>query len=124
MAAPQQSQKPSNATQKKQPNAARPEVAKPQPVQKQQQPQGKQKVTEKPKQAQPAKKNTQKKEAASSSTQKSGLETKAPAQPQMVTIKRVMQPNSSEPTVTITLRGPTPKDDKVLYTLLNGQSTL
>lgn len=44
-------------------------------------------------------------------------------QPQMVTIKRVMQPNSNEPTVTITLRGPTPKEDKVLYTLLNGQST-
>lgn len=42
-------------------------------------------------------------------------------QPQMVTIKRVMQPNSNEPTVTITLRGPTPKEDKVLYTLLNGQ---
>ncbi|XP_065210983.1 transcription factor mef2A-like isoform X3 [Planococcus citri] len=43
------------------------------------------------------------------------------SQPQMVTIKRVMQPNSSEPTVTITLRGSTPKEDKVLYTLLNGQ---
>uniref|UniRef100_A0A1B6DDP5 FAM193 C-terminal domain-containing protein n=1 Tax=Clastoptera arizonana TaxID=38151 RepID=A0A1B6DDP5_9HEMI len=41
--------------------------------------------------------------------------------PQMVTIKRVMEPNSAEPTVTITLRGATPNEDKVLYTLLNGQ---
>ncbi|XP_014249897.1 protein FAM193A-like isoform X2 [Cimex lectularius] len=40
---------------------------------------------------------------------------------QMVTIKRIMEPHSSEPTVTITLRGATPKQDKVLYTLLNGQ---
>lgn len=44
--------------------------------------------------------------------------------PQMVTIKRVMEPNSAEPTVTITLRGATPKEDKVLYTLLNGQGQL
>lgn len=42
-------------------------------------------------------------------------------QPQMVTIKRVMEPNGAEPTVTITLRGATPNEDKVLYTLLNGQ---
>ncbi|XP_046684977.1 protein FAM193A-like isoform X2 [Homalodisca vitripennis] len=41
--------------------------------------------------------------------------------PQMVTIKRVMEPNCAEPTVTITLRGATPNEDKVLYTLLNGQ---
>lgn len=40
---------------------------------------------------------------------------------QMVTIKRVLEPNSAEPTVTITLRGATPNEDKVLYTLLNGQ---
>ncbi|KAF6210460.1 hypothetical protein GE061_013566 [Apolygus lucorum] len=40
---------------------------------------------------------------------------------QMVTIKRVMEPHDSEPTVTITLRGATPKQDKVLYTLFNGK---
>ncbi|KAG8322477.1 hypothetical protein J6590_022927 [Homalodisca vitripennis] len=44
--------------------------------------------------------------------------------PQMVTIKRVMEPNCAEPTVTITLRGATPNEDKVLYTLLNGQVQL
>lgn len=43
---------------------------------------------------------------------------------QMVTIKRVMEPHESEPTVTITLRGATPKQDKVLYTLFNGQGEL
>ncbi|XP_073999748.1 uncharacterized protein isoform X3 [Rhodnius prolixus] len=44
-----------------------------------------------------------------------------PPGPQMVTIKRVMEPHNSEPTVTITLRGATPNQDRVLYTLLNGQ---
>lgn len=43
-------------------------------------------------------------------------------QPQMVTIRRVMEPNSSEPTVTITLKGATPDKDKVLFTLVNGQN--
>ncbi|OAD59262.1 hypothetical protein WN48_09528 [Eufriesea mexicana] len=47
-------------------------------------------------------------------------ETKKPiqteAQPQIVTIKRVMESNSAEPTVTITLK------DKVLFTLVNGQT--
>lgn len=43
--------------------------------------------------------------------------------PQMVTIKRVMEPHNSEPTVTITLRGATPNQDRVLYTLLNGQGS-
>ncbi|CAB0010936.1 unnamed protein product [Nesidiocoris tenuis] len=42
-----------------------------------------------------------------------------PASP-IVTIKKIME-NDSEPTVTITLRGATPKQDKVLYTLLNGK---
>ncbi|PNF31508.1 hypothetical protein B7P43_G00807 [Cryptotermes secundus] len=41
--------------------------------------------------------------------------------PQMVTIKRVMEGNGSEPTVTITLKGATPDKDKVLFTLVNGQ---
>jgi hypothetical protein len=41
--------------------------------------------------------------------------------PQMVTIKRVMEANGSEPTVTITLKGATPDKDKVLFTLVNGQ---
>ncbi|XP_059474933.1 uncharacterized protein LOC132196369 [Neocloeon triangulifer] len=42
-------------------------------------------------------------------------------EPQMVTIRRVMEPSSSEPTVTITLKGDTPDHDKVLFTLVNGQ---
>ncbi|XP_063221682.1 uncharacterized protein LOC134530617 isoform X2 [Bacillus rossius redtenbacheri] len=41
--------------------------------------------------------------------------------PQMVTIKRVIEPNGAEPTVTITLKGTTPDEDKVLFTLINGQ---
>ncbi|XP_015434786.1 PREDICTED: uncharacterized protein LOC107190491 [Dufourea novaeangliae] len=46
----------------------------------------------------------------------------AESQPQMVTIKRVMESNSAEPTVTITLKGQTPAEDKVLFTLVNGQT--
>lgn len=42
-------------------------------------------------------------------------------EPQIVTIKRVMESNGAEPTVTITLRGATHNEDKVLYTLFNGQ---
>ncbi|XP_053651343.2 uncharacterized protein [Cherax quadricarinatus] len=40
---------------------------------------------------------------------------------QMVTIRRVMDPNNSEPTVTITLKGDQPEKDKVLFKLVNGQ---
>lgn len=40
---------------------------------------------------------------------------------QMVTIRRVMQPNLSEPVVTVTLKGETPDNDRVLFTLINGQ---
>ncbi|KAK2575288.1 hypothetical protein KPH14_008139 [Odynerus spinipes] len=43
-------------------------------------------------------------------------------QPQIVTIKRIMESNSTEPTVTITLKGQTPAEDKVLFTLVNGQT--
>ncbi|XP_034947962.1 putative uncharacterized protein DDB_G0282133 isoform X2 [Chelonus insularis] len=46
----------------------------------------------------------------------------AESQPQIVTIKRVMESNSAEPTVTITLKGQTPAEDKVLFTLINGQT--
>ncbi|XP_054264698.1 protein FAM193A-like isoform X2 [Macrosteles quadrilineatus] len=70
----------------------------------------------------------QRKEAKKAKKKKKALEALAASgalkqeeQPQMVTIKRVMEPNSAEPTVTITLRGATPSEDKVLYTLLNGQ---
>ncbi|XP_075221914.1 uncharacterized protein LOC142324799 isoform X2 [Lycorma delicatula] len=56
-----------------------------------------------------------------SSSSSSSSNNNASNGPQMVTIKRVMEPNSAEPTVTITLRGATPSEDKVLYTLLNGQ---
>ena len=38
----------------------------------------------------------------------------------MVTIRRVMQPNVSEPVVTVTLKGETPDNDRVLFTLVNG----
>ncbi|XP_033232159.1 uncharacterized protein LOC117183100 isoform X2 [Belonocnema kinseyi] len=41
---------------------------------------------------------------------------------QIVTIKRVMESSSAEPTVTITLKGQTPAQDKVLFTLVNGQT--
>lgn len=40
--------------------------------------------------------------------------------PAMVTIKRVAENGSSTPTVTITLKGSTPDQDKLLYTLVNG----
>ncbi|KAJ8923728.1 hypothetical protein NQ315_010309 [Exocentrus adspersus] len=40
--------------------------------------------------------------------------------PAMVTIKRVADNGSSAPTVTITLKGSTPDQDKLLYTLVNG----
>ncbi|MPC12683.1 Protein FAM193B [Portunus trituberculatus] len=40
---------------------------------------------------------------------------------QMVTIRRVMDPNNAEPTVTITLKGDQPEKDKVLFKLVNGQ---
>ena len=40
---------------------------------------------------------------------------------QMVTIRRVMDPASSEPTVTITLKGEETSQEKVLYKLVNGQ---
>lgn len=40
--------------------------------------------------------------------------------PAMVTIKRVAENNNSPPTVTITLKGSTPDQDKLLYTLVNG----
>lgn len=40
----------------------------------------------------------------------------------MVTIKRVMQGTNKEPTVTITLKGKTPDKDKLLFTLINGQT--
>ena len=48
--------------------------------------------------------------------------TSTSSQPQqMVTIRRVMQPNLSEPVVTVTLKGETPANDRVLFTLVNGQ---
>lgn len=40
--------------------------------------------------------------------------------PAMVTIKRVIENDNSPPTVTITLKGSTPDQDKLLYTLVNG----
>ncbi|CAG9855308.1 unnamed protein product [Phyllotreta striolata] len=40
--------------------------------------------------------------------------------PAMVTIKRIAESGSSTPTVTITLKGSTPDQDKLLYTLVNG----
>lgn len=43
--------------------------------------------------------------------------------PAMVTIKRVTENGNSQPTVTITLKGSTPDQDKLLYTLVNGTET-
>ncbi|XP_063914830.1 uncharacterized protein LOC135131174 isoform X2 [Zophobas morio] len=40
--------------------------------------------------------------------------------PAMVTIKRVVENENALPTVTITLKGSTPDQDKLLYTLVNG----
>jgi len=52
----------------------------------------------------------------------SSSSTSTSSQPQqMVTIRRVMQPNLSEPVVTVTLKGETPDNDRVLFTLINGQ---
>ena len=46
----------------------------------------------------------------------------ASSQPQqMVTIRRIMQPNLSEPVVTVTLKGDTSDNDRVLFTMVNGQ---
>lgn len=48
--------------------------------------------------------------------------TQTESEPQIVTIKRVIESNNAEPTVTITLKGQTPAEDKVLFTLVNGQT--
>lgn len=40
----------------------------------------------------------------------------------MVTIRRITEANTDEPTVTITLKGPTPDQDQVLYRIINGQA--
>ncbi|XP_018327102.1 uncharacterized protein LOC108738255 isoform X2 [Agrilus planipennis] len=42
--------------------------------------------------------------------------------PAMVTIKRVPENGCATPTVTITLKGSTPDQDRLLYTLVNGQT--
>ncbi|KAK9890017.1 hypothetical protein WA026_008825 [Henosepilachna vigintioctopunctata] len=42
--------------------------------------------------------------------------------PAMVTIKRSMENGDNRPTVTITLKGSTPDQDKLLYTLVNGNT--
>ncbi|XP_017769806.1 PREDICTED: stress response protein NST1-like [Nicrophorus vespilloides] len=42
--------------------------------------------------------------------------------PAMVTIKRIVENNNCPPTVTITLKGSTPDQDKLLYTLVNGHN--
>lgn len=44
--------------------------------------------------------------------------------PAIVTIKRIVENNNSPPLVTITLKGSTPDQDKLLYTLVNGQSKM
>ncbi|XP_034179837.2 uncharacterized protein LOC117604147 isoform X6 [Osmia lignaria lignaria] len=66
------------------------------------------------------KKEMKKMEEAKSKEVKKPVQTEN--QPQIVTIKRVMESNSAEPTVTITLKGQTPAEDKVLFTLVNGQT--
>ncbi|XP_076395121.1 uncharacterized protein LOC100882720 isoform X2 [Megachile rotundata] len=66
------------------------------------------------------KKEMKKMEEAKTKEIKKPVQTES--QPQIVTIKRVMESNSAEPTVTITLKGQTPAEDKVLFTLVNGQT--
>ncbi|XP_045482937.1 myb-like protein P isoform X2 [Harmonia axyridis] len=44
--------------------------------------------------------------------------------PAMVTIKKSMENGDNSPTVTITLKGTTPDQDKLLYTLMNDQSDI
>ncbi|CAG0917935.1 unnamed protein product [Notodromas monacha] len=39
----------------------------------------------------------------------------------MVTIRRVMEPHSQDPTVTISMKGDTPDKDQLMFTLVNGQ---
>lgn len=68
--------------------------------------------------------NTGSKPVPQQQTSVSGLagNTSTSSQPQqMVTIRRVMQSNLSEPVVTVTLKGETPDNDRVLFTLINGQ---
>ncbi|CAG0878498.1 unnamed protein product [Darwinula stevensoni] len=40
---------------------------------------------------------------------------------QVLTIRRLMQPNNADPTVTISVKGENPEQEKVLFTLQNGQ---
>merc|ERR1712071_474988 len=48
--------------------------------------------------------------------------TSSTSQPQqMVTIRRIMQPNLSEPVVTVTLKGETSDNDRVPFTMVKGQ---
>jgi hypothetical protein len=63
------------------------------------------------------KKKKQKNKAAKDGSNSELMEETIPA---MVTIKRVVENDSSLPTVTITLKGSTPDQDKLLYTLVNG----
>lgn len=55
-------------------------------------------------------------------TSRNGIELMVETIPAMVTIKRVVENNNCPPTVTITLKGSTPDQDKLLYTLVNGHS--
>lgn len=50
--------------------------------------------------------------------------TGSPKDSQMVTIRRVVDPVSSEPTVTISVKGEEACPEKVLYKLVNGQGNL
>jgi hypothetical protein len=50
-----------------------------------------------------------------------GQNNAAAAGSKMVTIRRVMEPNGSDPTVTISMKGDTPEQDQLMFTLVNGQ---
>jgi len=58
---------------------------------------------------------------SSSSSKVSDSKTDTKEQGQMVTIRRIMDPVSTEPTVTISLKGE--QDEKLLYKLVNGRQS-
>lgn len=67
-------------------------------------------------------KSKKKNKSNQSSKENAGIELMEENIPAVVTIKRIVENNNSPPLVTITLKGSTPDQDKLLYTLVNGQS--
>lgn len=68
------------------------------------------------------KKKNNESQPASSFSASNDVEMMEESIPALVTIKRVVESKNSAPLVTITLKGQTPDQDKLLYTLVNGSS--